>query len=60
MSDPGASDNLELVKQAFERWNAGEREIDFDQIDPEVELHTPLASTRGGPYRGQEGFSARR
>jgi ketosteroid isomerase-like protein len=50
------ADNLELVKQAFARWNAGDREVDFGTIDPEIELHTPLASTRGAPYRGHEGF----
>jgi len=50
------ADNLELVKQAFARWNAGDREVDFGTIDPEVELHTPLASTRGAPYRGHEGL----
>jgi hypothetical protein len=50
------SENLELLKQAFERWNSGEQEVDFDTIDPEVTLHTPLASTRGVPYPGHDGF----
>ncbi len=56
MSRTAAEANLEYVAEAFERWNAGEREIEFERIDPEVELHTPLASTRGAPYRGHEGF----
>ena len=50
------AENVELLEGAFERWNAGEREVDWDTIDPEVTLHTPLASTRGAPYRGHEGF----
>ena len=48
--------NVEQVKLAFARWNSGERDVDFDTIDPDVELHTPLSSTRGGPYRGHDGF----
>ena len=48
--------NLEQVKDAFARWNSGARDVDYDTIDPEVELYTPLASTRGGPYRGHDGF----
>ena len=51
-----AERNLQQLKGAFDRWNAGDRDIDFDTIDPEVELYTPLSSTRGGPYRGHEGF----
>lgn len=50
------AENLELLEGAFERWNAGEREMDWDAIDPEITLHAPLASTRGVPYRGHEGF----
>jgi ketosteroid isomerase-like protein len=50
-----AGDRAELVRQAFERWNSGDREVDFDTIDREVELHGILASTRGVPYRGHEG-----
>jgi ketosteroid isomerase-like protein len=56
MTAPDTAENLELVKRAFERWNAGDRELDYDTIDPEVELHTPLGSTRGEPYRGHDGF----
>ena len=40
MSRTAAEANLEYVAEAFERWNAGEREIEFERIDPEVELHT--------------------
>jgi ketosteroid isomerase-like protein len=50
-----ASEDLEALRRAFERWNSGDREVDLETIDPEVELHSPLASTRGAPYRGHEG-----
>jgi ketosteroid isomerase-like protein len=48
--------NHELIKQAFERWNDGDYEIDYDTLDSDVELHTPLSSTSGTPYRGHAGF----
>jgi len=51
-----ASEELDLLREAFARWNAGERTVDMDTVDSEVELHTPLASTRGAPYRGHEGM----
>ena len=51
-----ADRNIERLKEAFERWNGGDRGIDFETIDPEIELHTPLSSTQGGPYRGHDGF----
>jgi ketosteroid isomerase-like protein len=45
------------MKDAFARWNTGDRTFDLDTVDPEVELHSPLTSTRGAPYRGHAGFS---
>ncbi len=56
MAGPSAEDPHELVKRAFERWNSGDRTVDPATLDPEVELHTPLGSTRGEPYRGHAGF----
>jgi ketosteroid isomerase-like protein len=53
---PPSQRNVQQVKDAFARWNSGVRDVDLETIDPEVELHTPLGSTRGGPYRGHEGF----
>jgi ketosteroid isomerase-like protein len=55
MSEPGESENLRLAKLFFELWNAGVREIDEELTDPEIELHTPISSTRGAPYRGYDG-----
>jgi ketosteroid isomerase-like protein len=56
VSPAEAQSNVQLLRDAFERWNAGKWEIDYDSIDPEIELHTPLTSTSGAPYRGHEGF----
>lgn len=56
MSSAEAEENLQLVKAAFERWSSGDRGIDYDTIHPEIEMYTPLASTRGVPNRGHEGF----
>lgn len=56
MSSAEAESNLQLLKDAFVRWNSGDRSVWLDTIDPDIELHTPLTSTRGGPYRGHEGF----
>jgi ketosteroid isomerase-like protein len=50
-----ASEQLEALRAVFERWNAGDRTIDMDTVDPRIELHTPMATTRGGPYRGHDG-----
>ena len=53
---PPSERNVEQIKDAFARWNSGVRDVDYDTIDPEVELYTPLGSTRGGPYLGHDGF----
>jgi hypothetical protein len=47
--------NVEFVCETIGRWNGGYREVRDDEVDPEIELHTPLASTTGEPYRGHEG-----
>ena len=53
---PPSERNVKQVKDAFARWNSGVRDVDYDTIDAEVELYTPLGSTGGGPYRGHDGF----
>jgi hypothetical protein len=56
MGDRVSDKDLEALKRAFDRWGrTGDRGIDFDGLDPEVEFHTPLSSTRGEPYRGHAG-----
>ena len=49
-------DHVEIAKQMFIWWNVGDREIEWEMIDPDIELHTPLSSTQGVPYRGEEGL----
>jgi ketosteroid isomerase-like protein len=49
-------ENLEIAKQMFVWWNVGDREPVAETLDPEVEIHGPLSSTKGTPYRGPEGL----
>ncbi len=51
-----SDEDLADLKREFDRWGqSGDRGIDLDGLDPEVEFHTPLSSTRGVPYRGHTG-----
>jgi ketosteroid isomerase-like protein len=45
------------VRRLFERWNAGDRSIPPADLDPAVELESPLSSVLGRPYRGQAGIA---
>jgi ketosteroid isomerase-like protein len=46
----------ELIRSIWARWNAGEREVDLEVMDPELEIHSALAE--GQVFRGVEGFRA--
>jgi ketosteroid isomerase-like protein len=46
---------VEDLLASIERWNAGQ-EMDFETIDPDVEIVSPLSSVKGEPYRGRDGF----
>ena len=49
--------NAELVREAFEEWNTGQRETFMDRLDPEVEINViSLQVTGGAPYRGYDGY----
>jgi len=49
-------ENVEIASQMFIWWNLGDHDVvDYAAIDPEIEGHTPLSSTKGTPYRGHEG-----
>jgi ketosteroid isomerase-like protein len=48
--------NLEIVRQLFARWNSGDHTIQTEYLDPAVELHSPLASVSGEPFRGHAGI----
>lgn len=51
--------NAQWVRDAFERWNAGDRTAPLDRIDPEVEIHTVISDAfQGEPFRGHDGARA--
>jgi uncharacterized protein len=53
MSD---SPNVTLIRDAFARWNAGDRQPPLDLIDPDVEIRTAIGDAfKGEPFRGHEG-----
>ncbi len=52
-------DNVRLAKRLFERWNSGDRTIDPELVDRDVELHSALSSTRTAPYHGHAGIRER-
>jgi ketosteroid isomerase-like protein len=49
--------NADLVRDAFERWNSGDRESLLADIDPEVEIHVASAQLTGGDaFHGHQGY----
>jgi len=51
--------NAEWVRQAFERWNAGDRSPPLERFHPEVEISTVIGDAfQGEPFRGLEGVRA--
>jgi ketosteroid isomerase-like protein len=56
MSEHFPGENLEIATQMFIWWNLGDREVVEESLAPDLEIHTPLSSTQGGPYRGIDGF----
>ena len=48
-------ENVEVLRRLFERWNAGDRTVPTEYLDPAVELETPFSSVSGEPYRGHAG-----
>lgn len=51
-------ENVEIVRALTERWNAGGRDLErsSEDVDPAVELESPLSSLAGEPYRGYAGI----
>jgi ketosteroid isomerase-like protein len=45
---------VDTILASIERWNAGQ-EMDFETIDPDVEIAGLLSSVKGEPYRGHDG-----
>ena len=44
--------NVETVRRLFERWNAGDRSIPPEELDPAVELESPtsMSSSLSGEF----------
>ena len=51
-----SQENIETVRRFFERWNAGDHSVRPEDLDPAVELESPLSSLAGEPYRGHAGI----
>ena len=51
-----AQTNLERVRGFAERWNAGERSVQPEELDPEVVVESMVSSVAGEPYRGHAGM----
>lgn len=45
-------DGERLVREIWGRWNSGDREVDDETFDPEIEIHSALT---GQVYRGRDG-----
>jgi hypothetical protein len=51
------SENADTIRRAFGLWNAGERESQIGDIDPEVELRMATTQFSGqDAYRGYDGY----
>ena len=55
MTERFPGENIEIARQMFIWWNIGDRDVIEEALDPELEIHTPLSSTQGEPYRGHDG-----
>ena len=52
-----SSSNVQTVRRAFERWNAGDHTPPLEDVDPQIEIHSAIASAfKGEPFRGYEGI----
>jgi ketosteroid isomerase-like protein len=47
--------NVDLVRDLFEQWSAGNYESFIESAHPDVEIFSRFASLGGEPYRGAEG-----
>jgi ketosteroid isomerase-like protein len=48
-----SQENIELMRRTFERWNAGEREVDPEIADPEMVVYSAMTDSA---YHGYEGL----
>lgn len=50
-----SQENVTMVSGFPSRWNAGDRTIRPEEVDPDVAVESPLSSVAGRPYRGYAG-----
>lgn len=50
-----ASDNVEIVRAAFEAWNRGDHEAWVEAFDESAEFYPLRAQLEGRPYHGRDG-----
>ena len=50
-----SNENVEIVRELFARWTAGEYDSFIELAQPDVELYSRFASLGGEPYRGADG-----
>jgi ketosteroid isomerase-like protein len=50
-----SQENVELVREGFARWNAGDHDFFFNAAAPDIELLSRFGSLTGEPYRGHRG-----
>ena len=49
--------NADLVREAFEHWNTGEREEFLERVAPDVLIDVASSRVSGGaPYHGHDGY----
>jgi ketosteroid isomerase-like protein len=53
-----SQENVELIREGFARWRAGDREFLLANAAPDVELYSRFGSLTGEPYRGHDGVRA--
>lgn len=51
-----ASDDVEILRRAFETWNAGEIDQLVEMLDPDFEFLPLRSQLDGAAYRGPEGM----
>jgi ketosteroid isomerase-like protein len=48
-----SQENVELIRREWERWNAGEREIDAEAVHPDLVVYSAMTNST---YQGHEGL----
>jgi ketosteroid isomerase-like protein len=51
-----SQENVESIRSLIEHFNAGDRTVPAELLDPDFALETPFSSVSGAPYRGHAGI----